>query len=236
MDFKQHIASIPGFPKEGIIFRDVTPLLEDKDAFKACIDDLAAHAKDLGVDVVVGPESRGFIFGCPVALELGCGFVPIRKPGKLPRETVSKKYDLEYGSNEIFMHKDSIKPGMKVLIVDDLLATGGTVEAAAALIEEMGGEVVGINTETFDGNKTAIKEAKTILEKQGAKYRNLSIDSSSDAGKYASDIMAFPTTILVDRNGNIVGDPMLGGIDNQDNYDTLMKQIQSVIDADSTNK
>ena len=138
MDFKQHIASIPGFPKEGIIFRDVTPLLEDKDAFKACIDDLAAHAKDLGVDIVVGPESRGFIFGCPVALELGCGFVPIRKPGKLPRETVSKKYDLEYGSNEIFMHKDSIKPGMKVLIVDDLLATGGTVEAAAALIERGG--------------------------------------------------------------------------------------------------
>ena len=103
-------------------------------------------------------------------------------------------------------------------------------------IKSMGGEVVGINTETFDGNKTAIKEAKTILEKQGAKYRNLSIDSSSDAGKYASDIMAFPTTILVDRNGNIVGDPMLGGIDNQDNYDTLMKQIQSVIDADSANK
>ena len=103
-------------------------------------------------------------------------------------------------------------------------------------IKSMGGEVVGINTETFDGNKTAIKEAKTILENQGAKYRNLSIDSSSDAGKYASDIMAFPTTILVDRNGNIVGDPMLGGIDNQDNYDTLMKQIQSVIDADSTNK
>lgn len=98
----------------------------------------------------------------------------------------------------------------------------------------MGGEVVGINTETFDGNKTAIKEAKTLLKSQGAKYRNLSIDSSSDAGKYASDIMAFPTTILVDRNGNIVGDPMLGGIDNQDNYDTLMKQIQSVIDADST--
>ena len=100
-------------------------------------------------------------------------------------------------------------------------------------IKSMGGEVVGINTETFDGNKTAIKEAKTILEKQGAKYRNLSIDSASAAGKYASDIMAFPTTILVDRNGNIVGEPMLGGIDNQENYDTLMKQIQSVIDADS---
>ncbi len=100
----------------------------------------------------------------------------------------------------------------------------------------MGGEVIGINTETFDGNETAIKEAAAVLESQGAKYRNLSIDASSDAGKYASDIMAFPTTILVDRNGNIVGDPMLGGIDNQDNYDTLMKQIQSVIDADSANK
>ena len=103
-------------------------------------------------------------------------------------------------------------------------------------IKSMGGEVVGINTETFDGNEDAIKEAASILESQGAKYRNLSIDSDSDAGKYASSIMAFPTTILVDRNGNIVGDPMLGGIDNQDNYDALMKQIQSVIDADSTEK
>ena len=100
-------------------------------------------------------------------------------------------------------------------------------------IKSMGGEVVGINTETFDGNQDAIKEAAAVLESQGAKYRNLSIDSASAAGKYASDIMAFPTTILVDRNGNIVGEPMLGGIDNQENYDTLMKQIQSVIDADS---
>lgn len=103
-------------------------------------------------------------------------------------------------------------------------------------IRSMGGEVVGINTETFNGNKTAIKEASAILESQGAKYRNLSIDSSSNADKYASDIMAFPTTILVDRNGNIVGDPMLGGIDNKDNYDTLMKQIKSVIAADSNSK
>ena len=103
-------------------------------------------------------------------------------------------------------------------------------------IKSMGGEVVGINTETFDGNEAAIQEASAILESQGAKYRNLSIDSASDAGKYASDIMAFPTTILVDRNGNIVGDPLLGGIDNQDNYDALMKQIQSVIDADSSSK
>ena len=103
-------------------------------------------------------------------------------------------------------------------------------------IKSMGGEVIGINTETFDENEAAIKEAKKILESQGAAYRNLSIDSASDAGKYASDIMAFPTTILVDRNGNIIGEPMLGGIENQDNYDALMKQIQSVIDADSANK
>ena len=103
-------------------------------------------------------------------------------------------------------------------------------------IKSKGGEVIGINTETFDENKTAMKDAASILKRQGARYRNLSIDSSSAAGKYASEIMAFPTTILVDRNGNIVGDPMLGGIDNKDNYDTLMKQIQSVIDADSTNK
>ena len=103
-------------------------------------------------------------------------------------------------------------------------------------LKSMGGEVIGINTETFDGNEDAIKEAKAVLESQGAGYRNFSIDSASDTGRYASDIMAFPTTILVDRNGNIVGDPLLGGIDNQDNYDALMKQIQAVADADSTDK
>lgn len=103
-------------------------------------------------------------------------------------------------------------------------------------LKSMGGEVIGINTETFDGNEDAIKEAKAVLESQGAGYRNFSIDSASDTGRYASDIMAFPTTILVDRNGNIVGDPLLGGIDNQDNYDALMKQIQAVVDADSTDK
>lgn len=103
-------------------------------------------------------------------------------------------------------------------------------------LKSMGGEVIGINTETFDGNEDAIKEAKAVLESQGAGYRNFQIDSASDTGRYASDIMAFPTTILVDRNGNIVGDPLLGGIDNQDNYDALMKQIQAVVDADSTDK
>jgi len=144
MDLKKYIADIPDFPEEGIIFRDVTPLLADKEAYQESINLLVEFAKDKNVDVVVGPEARGFLFGCPVATKLNAGFIPVRKPGKLPRETVSKKYDLEYGSNEIFMHSDSIQKGQNVLIVDDLLATGGTVDAAVSLIEEMGGNVVGI--------------------------------------------------------------------------------------------
>ncbi|MEE0965906.1 MAG: adenine phosphoribosyltransferase [Bacilli bacterium] len=143
MNLYDYIVDIPDFPSEGILFRDVTPLMKDKEAYKEAIRLLVEFAKDKEADVVVGPEARGFLFGCPVAIELGTGFVPVRKPGKLPRETVSMKYDLEYGSNEIHMHKDSIDKGQKVLIVDDLLATGGTVEAAIKLIESMGGEVVG---------------------------------------------------------------------------------------------
>ena len=137
---------------------------------------------------------------------------------------------------------DSLFSGNAVTVVNfwftgckPCVAELSTLNELNDAIKSMGGEVVGINTETFDGNKTAIKEAASVLESQDAKYRNLSIDSSCAAGKYASEIMAFPTTILVDRNGNIVGEPMLGGIDNKDNYDALMKQIQSVIDADSTN-
>ena len=144
MDLKQYVADIPDFPEEGILFRDVTPLLADKEGYKEAVKRIVEFAKEKNVDVVAGPEARGFLFGCPVALELDAGFVPVRKPGKLPRETVSKKYDLEYGTNEIHMHKDSIKPGQNVLIVDDLLATGGTVDATVSLIEEMGGNVVGI--------------------------------------------------------------------------------------------
>ena len=143
MDYKNYIASIPDFPSEGILFRDVTPLLADGEAFRAITKELADYAKKVGADVIVGPESRGIIFGCPVAVELGIGFVPIRKPGKLPRETVSMKYDLEYGSNELHMHKDAIKPGQKAVIIDDLLATGGTVAAAIKLIESVGGTVAG---------------------------------------------------------------------------------------------
>jgi adenine phosphoribosyltransferase len=144
MDLNKYIATIEGFPKEGISFKDITPLLQNGDAFKYSIDKFVEFAKSVGAEVIVGPESRGFIFGTPVAYAMNVGFVPIRKPGKLPRETIEYNYDLEYGSNTLCMHLDSIKPGQKVLIIDDLLATGGTVEAAVKLIEKLGGEVVGL--------------------------------------------------------------------------------------------
>lgn len=146
MELKDYIKDIKDFPEEGIIFRDVTPLMQDKAAYKESIHQMVAWIKGLNkdIDVIAGPEARGFLFGCPVAYELDAGFVPVRKPGKLPRETVFEKYDLEYGSNEIHMHADSIQKGQNVVIVDDLLATGGTVEAAVRLVEKLGGNVVGI--------------------------------------------------------------------------------------------
>ena len=143
MNLKDYVASIPDFPQEGILFRDITPLMADGEAFHYACEELIDYAKKVGAQVVAGPESRGFIFGCPVAHEMKIGFVPVRKPNKLPRKTISYKYYLEYGSNELHMHADAIKPGQKVLIIDDLLATGGTVEATAKMIEELGGEVVG---------------------------------------------------------------------------------------------
>lgn len=144
MDLKKYVADIPDFPKEGILFRDVTPMLADKDAYAYAVNQIRDYATSKNVDVVCGPESRGFIAGCPVAYALNVGFVPVRKPGKLPRETVSVEYSLEYGTNELFIHADAIKPGQKVLIVDDLLATGGTAKAACELIEKLGGEVAGL--------------------------------------------------------------------------------------------
>lgn len=143
MNYKDYIASIPDFPQEGILFRDITPLMADGNAFRSACKELIAFAKKVGAEVIVGPESRGFIFGCPVANELGIGFVPVRKPGKLPRETVCASYDLEYGSNELHIHKDGIKKGQKVLIIDDLLATGGTVNATIEMVNKLGGNVVG---------------------------------------------------------------------------------------------
>ncbi len=143
MDLKNYIAEISDFPIPGILFRDITPLMADGEAFAEASQRIIDFATQVGAEVVVGPESRGFIFGCPVAHAMKIGFVPVRKPGKLPRETVSYKYDLEYGSNELHIHSDAIRPNQRVLIVDDLLATGGTVEATISLIEELGGNVVG---------------------------------------------------------------------------------------------
>ena len=139
---EEYIRSIPDFPEPGIIFRDVTSILQDADGLKLAIDSMQDCLKDVDVDVIVGTESRGFLFGMPIAYNLHKSFVPVRKKGKLPCETVSASYDLEYGSATIEMHKDSIKPGQKVAIIDDLIATGGTVEAAIKLVEELGGEVV----------------------------------------------------------------------------------------------
>lgn len=141
---EEYVRSIPDFPEEGIIFRDVTSVLQDADGLKLAIDTMQEKIKDLDYDVVAGAESRGFIFGTPIAYNNHKPFVLIRKKGKLPCETVEIAYDLEYGQAVIEMHKDSIKPGQKVLIVDDLIATGGTTEAMVKLIESLGGEVAGI--------------------------------------------------------------------------------------------
>ena len=141
---EEYVRSIPDFPEKGIIFRDITSVLQDADGLKLAIDSMIKLLDGVDFDVVVGTESRGFIFGVPIAYALGKPFVPVRKKGKLPCETISEKYDLEYGSAEIEMHKDSITPGQKVVIIDDLIATGGTTEAIIKLIEELGGKVVKI--------------------------------------------------------------------------------------------
>ncbi|MBR6537083.1 MAG: adenine phosphoribosyltransferase [Lachnospiraceae bacterium] len=141
---EDYIRTIPDFPEEGIMFRDITTVLQDADGFALAIDEMQKLLADTEFDVIVGAESRGFIFGAPLAYNMKKAFVPVRKKGKLPCETVEATYELEYGTATIEMHKDSIKPGQKVVIVDDLIATGGTIEAAAKLIEELGGEVVKI--------------------------------------------------------------------------------------------
>jgi|TARA_B100000315_G_scaffold197348_1_gene188689 adenine phosphoribosyltransferase len=141
----RHIRDVPDFPKEGIIFKDITPMLQDAKAFQTSVDLLADRYMGEGVDVVVGAEARGFIIASPLAYKLGAGFVLIRKPGKLPWNTESETYELEYGEDALEIHKDAIQPGMKVLIADDLLATGGTAQACVNLVERLGGEVVGMS-------------------------------------------------------------------------------------------
>lgn len=143
-ELRDYVAEIPDFPKEGIIFRDVTTILSDADGLHMAVDGLIDMMKDINFDLVVGSESRGFIFGAPVAYAMHKGFILVRKKGKLPRETISETYDLEYGSATLEMHKDAIKPGQKVVIIDDLIATGGTTEAIVKMVEREGGDIVKI--------------------------------------------------------------------------------------------
>ena len=138
MDFKQHIKEVADYPKKGISFKDITSLMQDGEVYKKAVDELVVYARERGAELIAGPEARGFVVGCPAAYALELGFVPVRKEGKLPRETVRVSYGLEYGTDILTMHKDSIKPGQQVVILDDLLATGGT------MIEQLGGVVAGI--------------------------------------------------------------------------------------------
>ena len=143
MDLAMTIRSVPDFPVEGILFYDITTMLKDPEAFRESVDQLVNYYQETEVDVVVGVESRGFIFGAPLAYKLGVGFVPVRKPGKLPAEKLAESYELEYGTNTLEIHKDAIQQGQKVLVVDDLLATSGTAKATCNLVEKLGGQVVG---------------------------------------------------------------------------------------------
>lgn len=144
MKLSDYIKNVPDFPIPGIQFKDITPLLGDGAAFAQAVAELAAFGRKVGAEVVIGPDARGFIIGSAVAHALGAGFVPVRKPGKLPRETIQYDYDLEYGKNTLCMHKDALKPGQKALIIDDLLATGGTVEATVKLVQAAGAQVAGL--------------------------------------------------------------------------------------------
>lgn len=144
MDLAKVIRNVPDFPVKGILFYDITTMLQDAEAFRESIDQLVAYYQHREIDVVVGVESRGFIFGTPLAYRLGTGFVPVRKPGKLPAETLAESYELEYGTNTLEMHTDAIQKGQKVLVIDDLLATGGTAKATCRLVERLGGQVVGV--------------------------------------------------------------------------------------------
>ncbi|MDF2668720.1 MAG: apt [Paenibacillus sp.] len=143
MNIKDHIRVIPDYPQPGIRFKDITTLLSNGAAYRQVIDQLAEHYKSHKIDLIAGPEARGFVVGAPLAYALGVGFVPIRKSGKLPGETIEAGYDLEYGKDKLAMHKDAIKPGQRVLIADDLLATGGTINTSINLIQQLGGEIIG---------------------------------------------------------------------------------------------
>ncbi|WP_010630304.1 adenine phosphoribosyltransferase [Sporolactobacillus vineae] len=144
MEYAKYIKSIPDFPEKGINFRDITSLLQEGPVYRAAIDELAAFARERGAEVVVGPEARGFVIGGPVAYALGLGFVPVRKPGKLPRAVETVTFEKEYGKDELCLHKDAIKPGQRVFVTDDLLATGGTIDATIKLVRNLGGVIAGV--------------------------------------------------------------------------------------------
>lgn len=161
MALKSKIREIEGFPKEGVSFKDITTLLKDGEVFKYLIEKLSDQLRDLNIDIIAAPEARGFLIGAPIAYNLGIGFVPIRKPGKLPAETISCEYELEYGTDSLEIHEDAIEPGQRVALVDDLLATGGTVLASAKLIERLGGEVITISfimDLDYLGGKSVLKD------------------------------------------------------------------------------
>ncbi|RUL57118.1 MULTISPECIES: adenine phosphoribosyltransferase [Lysinibacillus] len=169
MDLKQYVTTVENWPKEGISFKDITTIMDNGAAYKYATDEIVKFAKEVGAEIIVGPEARGFIIGCPVAYALEVGFAPVRKEGKLPREVVRVEYGLEYGTDVLTMHKDAIKPGQKALIVDDLLATGGTVDATVQLIEKLGGVVAGcafiIELKELDGrSKIGDFPIKTLIE------------------------------------------------------------------------
>ncbi len=169
MDLKQYITIVPDWPKEGIVFKDITTLMDNGEAYRYATDQIVKYAKEKEIDLIVGPEARGFIIGCPVAYALGVGFAPVRKEGKLPRETIKVNYGLEYGTDVLTIHKDAIKPGQRVLITDDLLATGGTIEATIQLVEQLGGVVAGIafliELKDLDGrSKLSGHDVLTLME------------------------------------------------------------------------
>lgn len=169
MDLKQYVTTVENWPKEGISFKDITTIMDNGPAYKYATDRIVEFAKEVGAEIIVGPEARGFIIGCPVAYALEIGFAPVRKEGKLPREVVRVEYGLEYGKDVLTMHKDAINPGQKALIVDDLLATGGTVDATIRLVEKLGGEVVGcaflIELTDLDGReKIGNYPIKTLIQ------------------------------------------------------------------------
>lgn len=169
MELKDYIRSIQDYPKEGILFRDITTLLKDKDAFKLAIDKMEEQVKDKKVDLIVGAESRGFLIGSALAYKMNCGFIPVRKKGKLPYKTISEEYALEYGTDTLYMHEDAIKKGDNVLVVDDLIATGGTALAMIKMVEKLGGNVIGssflIELEELNGRKEIEKYPINILIK-----------------------------------------------------------------------